>query len=122
LAIGSDADTVLLDPRAGRVIHKEDLHETDYTSWEGHKVTAWPSLTILRGKIVVENGQLIASPSDGQGLPRKFGDDIRARPAVRRRAAPSAVTNSQRRTSGYANSKLSQRTMITDPQISEYQP
>jgi dihydropyrimidinase len=49
LAIGADADIVLLDPRAGRVIRKEDLHETDYTPWEGHEVTAWPSLTILRG-------------------------------------------------------------------------
>ena len=31
LAVGSDADIVLLDPRARRVIRKEDLHETDYT-------------------------------------------------------------------------------------------
>jgi dihydropyrimidinase len=82
LAVGSDADIVLLDPRAGRVIHKEDLHETDYTPWEGHDVTAWPSMTILRGKIAVEAGQLLATPSDGQFLPRKIGDDIRARPAV----------------------------------------
>jgi dihydropyrimidinase len=82
LAVGSDADIVLLDPRAGRMIHKEDLHETDYTPWEGHEVTAWPSMTILRGKIAVEAGQLLATPSDGQFLPRKIDDDIRARPAV----------------------------------------
>jgi dihydropyrimidinase len=82
LAVGSDADIVLLDPRAGRVIRKEDLHETDYTPWEGHEVTAWPSTTILRGKIAVEAGQLLATPSDGQFLPRKIADDIRARPAV----------------------------------------
>ena len=82
LAVGSDADIVLLDPRAGRVIRKEDLHETDYTPWEGHEVTAWPSMTILRGKIAVEAGQLLVAPSDGQFLPRKIGDDIRARPAV----------------------------------------
>ena len=82
LAVGSDADIVLLDPRAGRVIRKEDLHETDYTPWEGHEVTAWPSMTILRGKIAVEAGQLLAAPSDGQFLPRKIGDEIRARPAV----------------------------------------
>ena len=82
LAVGSDADIVLLDPRAGRVIRKEDLHETDYTPWEGHEVTAWPSMTILRGKIAVETGQLFATPSDGHFLPRKIGDEIRARPAV----------------------------------------
>ena len=57
LAVGSDADIVLLDPRARRVIRKEDLHETDYTPWEGHEVAAWPSMTILRGKVVVDNGR-----------------------------------------------------------------
>ncbi len=82
LAIGSDADIVLLDPRARKVLRKEDLHETDYTPWEGHEVAAWPNMTILRGKIVVENGVLLASPSDGQFLPRKIGSDIRARPAL----------------------------------------
>src|SRR5438477_6340003 len=82
LAIGSDADILLLDPRAGRRIRKEDLHETDYTPWEGHEVTVWPSITILRGKIAVEGGQLLATPADGQFLPRKIGDEIRARPAV----------------------------------------
>jgi dihydropyrimidinase len=82
LAIGSDADIVLLDTRARRVIRKEDLHETDYTPWEGHEVTAWPSMTILRAKIAVEGGQLRSSMSDGQFLPRKIGDDVRARPVV----------------------------------------
>jgi hypothetical protein len=39
-------------------------------------------MTILRGKVVVNNGRFLASPSDGQFLPRKIGDDIRARPAL----------------------------------------
>jgi dihydropyrimidinase len=82
LAIGSDADIVLLDPRTRRTIRKEDLHETDYTPWEGHEVAAWPSMTILRGKIVVENGQFQGSLTDGQFLPRKIPDAIRSRPAV----------------------------------------
>ena len=82
LAVGSDADIVLLDARKPRVIRKEDLHETDYTPWEGHEVTAWPSTTILRGKIAVDNGTFHAAPSDGQFLPRKIPDAIRTRPAV----------------------------------------
>ena len=82
LAIGPDADIVLLDPCAGRMLRKEDLHETDYTPWEGHEVAAWPSMTILRGKVMVDNGAFLASPSDGQFLPRKVGGDIRARPAL----------------------------------------
>ncbi len=82
LAVGSDADIVLLDPRSRRVIRKEDLHETDYTPWEGHEVAAWPSMTILRGKIVVEGGQFHATLSDGGFLPRKIPDEIRSRPTV----------------------------------------
>ena len=82
LAVGSDADIVLLDPRRRRVLRKEELHETDYTPWEGHEVAAWPSMTILRGKIVVENGDFRATPADGQFLPRKIADAVRARPAV----------------------------------------
>jgi len=82
LAVGSDADIVLLDPKRARVIRKEDLHETDYTPWEGHEVAAWPSMTILRGKIAVDGGNFLAAPDDGQFLPRKIPDAIRARPAV----------------------------------------
>ena len=82
LAVGSDADIVLLDPRMRRVLRKGDLHETDYTPWEGHEVAVWPSVTILRGKVVVENGQFTASPSDGQFLPRKISSEVRTGPAV----------------------------------------
>src|SRR6266436_2912908 len=82
LAVGSDADIVLLDPRAGRVLRAAELHETDYTPWEGHAVAVWPSMTILRGKVMVEDGNFRAAPSDGQFLPRKIPDAIRTRPAV----------------------------------------
>ena len=82
LAVGSDADIVLLDPGKARVLRKEELHETDYTPWEGHKVSAWPSMTMLRGKIVVEDGNFSGDLGGGQFLPRKIPDAIRSRPAV----------------------------------------
>jgi dihydropyrimidinase len=82
LAVGSDADIVLLDPQRARTLRKEALHETDYTPWEGHEVSAWPSMTILRGKIVVEGDAFHGAESDGQFLPRKIPDAIRTRPAV----------------------------------------
>jgi dihydropyrimidinase len=82
LAVGSDADIVLLDPKKARTLRKEELHETDYTPWEGHEVSAWPSMTILRGKIVVDDGNFAGDLRDGQFLPRKIPDAIRSRPAV----------------------------------------
>jgi dihydropyrimidinase len=76
IAPGSDADIAVLDPALRRVIRNADLHETDYSPWEGHQVDAWPCLTLLRGKVVVENGRFHGTPSDGQWLHRRIADDI----------------------------------------------
>jgi dihydropyrimidinase len=73
LAVGSDADITILDPTRRGKIRAADLHETDYTPWEGHDIFAWPVTTILRGKVMVESGQYFASPGDGRYLKRKIG-------------------------------------------------
>ena len=39
-------------------------------------------MTLLRGKVVVEGGQLKGVLSDGQHLSRKVADEVRSRPAV----------------------------------------
>ena len=82
LAVGSDADVVLLDPRRRKIVRAAELHETDYTPWEGRDLAAWPSLVMLRGKVVVENGAFLGDLKDGKWLSRKVPDEIRARPAV----------------------------------------
>jgi dihydropyrimidinase len=82
LAVGSDADIVLLDPRRSGPILKENMHESDYTPWEGWDAAVWPSTTIQRGKVVVEDGKLLAGLSDGQFIPRKIADEILGRPAL----------------------------------------
>jgi dihydropyrimidinase len=76
IAPGSDADIAVLDPALRRVIRNEDLHETDYSPWEGHQVDAWPSMTLLRGKVVVENGHFLGKPADGNWLHRRIDDKI----------------------------------------------
>ena len=72
LAVGSDADIVLLDPRRSGPIRKEHMHESDYTPREGWDAAVWPSITIQRGKVVVEDGKLLAALSDGQFVPRNI--------------------------------------------------
>jgi dihydropyrimidinase len=72
IAVGSDADITILDPSRRGKIRAADLHETDYTPWEGHDIFAWPVTTILRGKVMVENGQYFATPTDGRYLKRKI--------------------------------------------------
>ena len=76
IAVGSDADIAMLDPTRRGKVRKEDLHETDYTPWEGHEIFAWPVLTILRGKVAVENGQFYAREGQGRYLKRKIAPEI----------------------------------------------
>ena len=82
LAAGSDADICVLDPADKRVIRAEDLHETDYTPWEGRKMEAWPCLTILRGKTVVENGTWKGALTDGKWQHRKVAEEMFAGPRL----------------------------------------
>ena len=76
IAAGSDADICVLDPTDKRTIRAQDLHEADYTPWEGRKMEAWPCLTLLRGKVVVENGKWQGALTDGKWQPRKIAPEI----------------------------------------------
>jgi dihydropyrimidinase len=82
IAVGSDADITILDPRRRGTVRALDLHETDYTPWEGHEIFAWPVTTMLRGKVMVENGQYYGTPNDGHYLKRKIDAEIRNGPAL----------------------------------------
>lgn len=60
IAVGSDADLVVLDTSDSRVVDNSFLHESDYTPWQGTEVDAWPCLTVLRGTVVVDGGEMVA--------------------------------------------------------------
>jgi dihydropyrimidinase len=81
LAVGSDADIVVLDPRQRHIVRAAELHEADYSPWEGRDLAAWPSLVMLRGKIAVE-GRAFSGDLKGQFLSRKVPEEVRTRPAV----------------------------------------
>ena len=71
IAVGSDADLALWDPRETRVIRNDDLHHgADYTPYEGLEVTGWPTTVILRGRIAVRDGAVLIGPGDGAYLRR----------------------------------------------------
>ena len=82
LAAGSDADICVLDPADKRVIRAADLHEADYTPWEGRQMEAWPCLTVLRGKVVVESGIWKGALSDGKWQHRKVAEEMFAGPRL----------------------------------------
>ena len=82
ITAGSDADITILDPTRRGKVRAADLHETDYTPWEGHEIFAWPVTTILRGKVMVENGRYRGTPQDGKYLKRKIAATIVNGPAL----------------------------------------
>jgi dihydropyrimidinase len=73
---GADADIVILDPQLRRVLDKKDLHEADYSPWEGYEVAAWPAMTLLRGKPVVDNGRFQGDLRHGRLLARRIAEPI----------------------------------------------
>ena len=80
---GSDADLVLIDPDMKKTLTMDDLHaDSDYSIWEGFACQGYPVLTMLRGKVIVDQGQLVGSSTDGQWLKRRVSGDIISRPVV----------------------------------------
>ncbi|MBI1734573.1 MAG: amidohydrolase family protein, partial [Candidatus Rokubacteria bacterium] len=80
---GSDADLVLIDPALTKTITLDDLHaDADYSIWEGFACQGYPVTTILKGKVIVENGKLVGSSSDGRWIARRVSGDVLSRPAV----------------------------------------
>lgn len=69
IAPGSDADIVLLDPNAALTLHQSDLHSAcDYSIWDGWECAGYPSTTILRGNVLVEDGRWVGSEGLGDFL------------------------------------------------------
>jgi len=72
IAVGSDADIVLWDPKRTMTITHDLFHDgSDYTPYEGLAVTGWPVLTMVRGRVVVDDGKLVGEKGYGAYLSRE---------------------------------------------------
>lgn len=72
ITIGADADIAIWDQSARRRIRHADLHDgSDYSPYEGMEITGWPETIIVRGNVVVEDGELARTSPIGHHLARK---------------------------------------------------
>jgi len=73
---GADADLTLMDPVGARKVDFRKLkHNTDYSPYQGLKLSGWAVKTILRGEVIAENGDLCA-PARPQGRFLKRGPSM----------------------------------------------
>lgn len=68
---GADADLVVWDPNATRTISKDTHHQNiDFNIYEGMQVTGNAAITMARGMVVYENGELKTERGRGQYVNR----------------------------------------------------
>jgi len=66
IQVGSDADVVIVDIDKEYVIEAEKLHSKEkHTPYDGLRVKGMPVLTMVRGEVVMENGQVTGKPGYG---------------------------------------------------------
>jgi dihydropyrimidinase len=79
IAVGSDADLVLIDPAARTVVTPADMHSrSDVEPYAGYQASGWPVTTIARGEIVIDRGKLLSRPGRGRFVARGSGAGTRA--------------------------------------------
>jgi len=78
IAVGSDADIAIWDPECEVTVSAGILHDNvGYTPYEGRRLRGWPVTVLSRGRIVVENGNLIAARGSGAFQPCALSDAAR---------------------------------------------
>jgi dihydroorotase len=72
IALGYDADFTLCDMAAQRTItNRWIVSRCGWTPFDGKKVQGWPMATIVRGHVVMQDGELVDDPI---GRPVRFQD------------------------------------------------
>jgi dihydropyrimidinase len=71
IRVGSDADLLLIDPAESRRVTPAGLHmNCDFSPYQGRDLYGFPTVTILRGKIIQRQGRFTGRQGDGLFLER----------------------------------------------------
>ena len=72
LAVGSDADMVIFDPKAEDTLSKSfSLSRSDYTPYEGMRMRGAVWMVLQKGKVIAREGKVMGRPGDGEFLSRE---------------------------------------------------
>jgi dihydroorotase-like cyclic amidohydrolase len=71
IAVGSDADLVVVDMELEKIVRAEELQGmSDFSPFEGKRLRGWPVATIKNGEIIARDGKIVGQ-RNGRYLPRK---------------------------------------------------
>ncbi len=71
LGVGSDADIVVIDPEGSSTVTAAGQHtNSDYSLFEGWELSGSLEHSLLRGKPLLRDGELVQEPGYGQFVPR----------------------------------------------------
>jgi len=69
IAPGADADLVIVDLKLKRKVHAQELHyKVGWTPYEGMVMKGWPTVTISKGQVMFQDGQVIGKPGSARFL------------------------------------------------------
>ena len=66
--VGSDADLVVWDPTKQHKV-KGQHGNADFSTFEGFELLGMPVTTMQRGRLIVDNGELVAKPGEARYIP-----------------------------------------------------
>jgi dihydropyrimidinase len=78
IAVGCDADLVVFDPEKRHTITAANQQsKTDYNLYEGTEVVGDVETVLLRGRVIVDGGEVVGEPGYGQFVRRaRFGEQL----------------------------------------------
>ena len=91
IRVGADADLTIIDPDADTTIRVADHHGiAGWTLYEGWNARGRPWMTVLRGRVLLNEGRVELPAGAGQFLPRRGPLPARRRDLTSERAAAGA--------------------------------
>jgi len=79
IMVGADADLTVVDMKRTQKVTAELLNSAqEFTPFDGMNVTGWPQMTLVRGRVMFEDGAVTGRPGHGEYVKRPVAGYVTA--------------------------------------------